>query len=62
MSEWLTNTDIAEITGLKLETLHSYLSRNTLPKPDKYMGRTPVWKSETIKEWALNRETEITNE
>jgi predicted DNA-binding transcriptional regulator AlpA len=62
MSEWLTNTDIAEITGLKLETLHSYLNRNTLPKPDKYMGRTPVWRSETITKWALDREKGIIND
>lgn len=62
MSEWLTNTDIAKITGLKLETLHSYLSRNTLPKPDKYMGRTPVWKSTTIKEWTSTRGWEIKND
>lgn len=59
MNDWLTNTDIAKITGLKVGTLHSYLSRNTLPKPDKYMGRTPVWKTETIKQWALDREVEI---
>ena len=59
MSDWLTNTDIAELTGLKVETLHSYLSRTTLPKPDKYMGRTPVWKTETIKQWASDREVEI---
>ena len=59
MSDWLTNTDIAELTGLKVETLHSYLSRNTLPKPDKYMGRTQVWKTETINQWASDREVEI---
>jgi predicted DNA-binding transcriptional regulator AlpA len=62
MSEWLTNTDIAKLTGLKIETLHSYLNRNTLPKPDKYMGRTPVWLTTTIKQWASERELEIENE
>jgi hypothetical protein len=62
MTEWLTNTDIAKLTGLKIETLHTYRSRNTLPEPDKYMGRTPVWKLETIKNWTSSREIELTNE
>jgi len=61
MSEWLTNTDIAKLTGLKIETLYKYRERNTLPKPDKYIGRTPVWKSETIEQWRSNRPT-ITSE
>jgi predicted DNA-binding transcriptional regulator AlpA len=61
MTEWLTNTDIAKLTGLKVQTLHTYRSRNTLPEPDKYMGRTPVWKSETIKNWASSREIEVIN-
>jgi predicted DNA-binding transcriptional regulator AlpA len=62
MSDWLTNTDIAKLTGLKVQTLHTYRSRNTLPEPDKYMGRTPVWKLETIKNWASSREVEIIND
>lgn len=61
MSDWLTNTDIAQLTGLKVETLYKYRKRNTLPEPDKYIGRTPVWKSETIKLWLNNRPT-ITSE
>jgi len=62
MSEWLTNTDIAKITGLKTETLYKYRKRNTLPNPDKYIGRTPVWLTTTIKQWASERELEIENE
>ena len=57
MSEWLTNTDIAKQTGLKLETLYKYRKRNTLPKPDKMIGRTPVWKQETIDNWVSKRPT-----
>jgi predicted DNA-binding transcriptional regulator AlpA len=55
MSEWLTNTDIAKQTGLKLETLYKYRKRNTLPEPDKMIGRTPVWKQETIDNWVSKR-------
>lgn len=61
MSEWLTNTDIANLTGLKVETLYKYRKRTTLPEPDKYIGRTPVWKSETIESWRNSR-TDISPE
>jgi predicted DNA-binding transcriptional regulator AlpA len=57
MTEWLTNTDIAERTGLKIDTLYKYRKRNTLPEPDKYIGRTPVWKQETIDNWVSDRST-----
>ena len=59
MSEWLTNTDIAKQTGLKTETLYKYRKRNTLPNPDKYIGRTPVWKQETIDNWVSSRSQTI---
>lgn len=57
MSEWLTNTDIANLTGLKIETLYKYRKRNTLPEPDHLVGRTPVWKQETIENWIALRPT-----
>ena len=59
-SEWITNDQLAEITGLKYSTLYTYRRRNTLPEPDTYIGRTPVWNRKTIEEWQRNRkETEI---
>lgn len=54
-SEWITNDQLAEITGLKYSTLYTYRRRNTLPEPDTYIGRTPVWNRKTIEEWNLNR-------
>lgn len=58
--EWVTNEQLAEITGLKYSTLYTYRRRNTLPEPDSYIGRTPVWKRKKIEEWNLNRkQTEI---
>ena len=54
-SEWITNDQLAELTGLKYSTLYTYRRRNTLPEPDTYIGRTPVWNRKTIEEWNLNR-------
>jgi len=54
-TEWLTNDQVSELLGLKYSTLYTYRKRNTLPEPDTYIGRTPVWKRKTIEEWQLNR-------
>jgi predicted DNA-binding transcriptional regulator AlpA len=59
-NEWLTNDQVSELLGLKYSTLYTYRRRNTLPEPDTYIGRTPVWNRKTIEEWNLNRkESEI---
>ena len=59
-NEWLTNDQVSELLGLKYSTLYTYRRRNTLPPPDTYIGRTPVWKKKTIEEWNQNRkESEI---
>jgi predicted DNA-binding transcriptional regulator AlpA len=58
--EWLTNDQVSELLGLKYSTLYTYRRRNTLPEPDTYIGRTPVWNRKTIEEWNQNRkESEI---
>ena len=54
-SEWLTNEQVSEVLGVKYSTLYTYRRRNTLPEPDTYIGRTPVWNRKTIEEWKLNR-------
>jgi len=57
LSDWLTTTDIATMTGLKSDTIYKYRKRNTLPEPDQYIGRTPVWKRSTIEDWNALRPT-----
>ena len=58
--EWLTNDQVSELLGLKYSTLYTYRRRNTLPEPDTYIGRTPVWNRKTIEEWNKTRkESEI---
>ncbi|NBT46615.1 MAG: hypothetical protein EBT07_02180 [Actinobacteria bacterium] len=61
--DWFTNSDIEKLTGLKYKTLYEYRNRNTLPKPDAYFGRTPVWKRSTIETWNNSRnQLEVNNE
>jgi predicted DNA-binding transcriptional regulator AlpA len=57
MTDWLTSRDIAEQTGLKLDTIYTYRQRKTLPEPDYTIGRTPLWKQATIDEWNSSRST-----
>lgn len=52
---WLTTKDIAEKSGLSLNTLKKYRSKDTLPKPDHYFNRTPVWKPDTVDTWVHTR-------
>lgn len=56
--EWLTASDLAEMLNLKYQTIFTYRSRNTLPEPDSYIGRTPIWKKETVQEF-INKKNEI---
>lgn len=59
MSDWLTTTDIASLTGLKLDTIYTYRKRDTLPKEDHMIGNKPVWKRETIQRWIDDRSPAI---
>ena len=51
MKDWLTITDIAQETGLAIDTIYTYRKRNTLPEADHYIGNKPLWKHETITNW-----------
>ena len=48
---WWTTSDIAEFCGLTLGTISSYHTRGQMPEPVRKIGRTWVWKPETIKQW-----------
>lgn len=57
MDKWLTISDVAQLTNLKVDTINKYRTRNTLPEPDFKIGRTPVWKLDTIETWNQNRKS-----
>jgi predicted DNA-binding transcriptional regulator AlpA len=47
----LTRKEVAEYTGLSIETIKKYRALKTMPAPDHIYGRTPVWTVETINKW-----------
>ena len=50
IDELLTYEDIAELTGISLNTLYQWKARGKLPEPD-LLFRGPLWYPNTIKEW-----------
>lgn len=62
MNDLLTYSEIAELTGLKYDTIYRLRKNNTLPAPDLIVGRTPVWKRQTINEWIKTRNEVDVNE
>lgn len=48
---YLTSQQVAELLGVSPKTISAYKARKQMPKPDREIGRTPVWKYSTIQEW-----------
>lgn len=60
--EMLNPRHLADLTGKQLNTVYQWRKRratNGMPDPDKFIGRAPLWKPETIVPWlrATNRLT-----
>lgn len=51
----LTTNEAAELAGVTTQTFRSYVSRETAPGPDGYLGHTPYWRRATITKWVKNR-------
>lgn len=48
---YLTTAEVAERAGVSVKTVHRYLYRGNMPPADERIGRSPVWKEETITKW-----------
>ena len=48
----LGSAEVAELVGLKPETIWVYTSRGMLPEPDLETARQKLWYKDTIVEWA----------
>jgi predicted DNA-binding transcriptional regulator AlpA len=46
---------IAELAGVKVQTIRKYRCRGLLPEPDAVFGRTPIWLRTTVEAWLLTR-------
>jgi len=51
----LGSAEVAELVGLKPETIWVYTSRGMLPDPDLETARQKLWLRETIVRWASER-------
>lgn len=58
INEW-TAEECAAFLNVKLRTWHAYVNRpgknNPAPQPVRKIGRTPVWDSAAVREYADNR-------
>ncbi len=55
MEGYLTAEQLAERLGIKRGSVHRYRVRGALPPADEKVGRTPLWKVETIEAWEATR-------
>lgn len=57
MPQLLDTTDVAEATGLSVNTIRMYHKQKKMPPADHFFNRTPVWEKSTIDGWKTHRET-----
>jgi len=53
--DWWTTNDVAAYLGISQSTIRSYVARQQMPAPDRHIGRTAVWKPDTIRTWHEDR-------
>jgi predicted DNA-binding transcriptional regulator AlpA len=55
MEGYLTSDELADRLGIKRGSIYRYRVRGDLPPPDELVGRTPLWRKETIEKWLTER-------
>lgn len=50
-SDQLTRADVAAHYGITAASVSKAVERGSLPPPDGYVGRTPVWLPKTLATW-----------
>jgi predicted DNA-binding transcriptional regulator AlpA len=53
--DWWTTSDVARFLGISSSTVRAYAAREQMPKADRRIGREPVWRPDTIREWHEQR-------
>lgn len=54
-AEWWTTSDVANYLRVGVATVSAYRSREEMPAPDKKIGRTQMWRPDTIIDWHRKR-------
>lgn len=55
MEGYLDAQAVAERAGISRATVHRYHVRGDIPAADEHVGRTPLWREETIADWLKTR-------
>jgi predicted DNA-binding transcriptional regulator AlpA len=53
--DWWSTEDVATYLGVAASTVRAYLTRDQMPKADRRIGRTLLWRPETIQTWHAGR-------
>ena len=62
MNDLLTFDDVADLTGIKRNTLYQWRLRGKMPDPDAEIGSRvpkPLWNRETIEKWMSERTSNV---
>lgn len=56
-NQLMTSEQVAKLTGIAVRSVSIYhtVEPFRMPKPDIFLGRTPLWWRETIEEWDATR-------
>lgn len=54
-AEWWTTSEVAAYLGVRTPTISAYRNRGQMPEPDRKLGRTQLWRPQTIIEWQRTR-------
>jgi predicted DNA-binding transcriptional regulator AlpA len=53
--DWWTTRDVAAFLNVAPSTIRAYVARGQMPGADRRIGREPVWRPATIREWHSQR-------
>jgi predicted DNA-binding transcriptional regulator AlpA len=53
--DWWSTEDVATFLQVGASTIRAYVTRDQMPKPDRYIGRIRLWRPETIRAWHESR-------
>jgi hypothetical protein len=53
--DWWTTRDVAAFLNIAPSTIRAYVARGQMPGADRRIGREPVWRPATIREWQSQR-------
>ena len=53
--DWWTTRDVAAFLDIAPSTIRAYVARGQMPQADRRIGREPVWKPATIRQWHNQR-------